>query len=97
MLYTNSELLLIYKGNVFKLLCIISDIDRCLVLFSPSQWDHVDVEHVDIIMLDDAFGKHNMEIEVLRKWRPKLSTMQTYITSCKLKVRCLNKYHKFYV
>ena len=47
-----------------------------MCLYSPSEWDHVDTDEIDIILLDDIFGKHQLDSSSLDSWMPVLKNME---------------------
>ena len=47
-----------------------------MCLYEPSNWDHVDANGVDVILLDDIFGKHQLDLGKLESWRPVLEILE---------------------
>ena len=48
---------------------------RSVYLYDYSQWDHIDAEEVDIVLLDDIFGRHQLDAGKLDGWRTVLTTL----------------------
>lgn len=59
---------------------------RSVCLYEPSNWDHVDANGVGVILLDDIFGKHQLDLGKLESWRPVLEILEAYVHAGKLKV-----------
>lgn len=70
----------------YRLIESIGTQGRSVCLYEPSHWDHVDTNEVDIILLDDIFGKHQLDLGKLESWRPVLEVLEAYVHAGKLKV-----------
>ncbi|KAK3587580.1 hypothetical protein CHS0354_032780 [Potamilus streckersoni] len=60
--------------------------DKCVVLNKPRQWDNVDTDCVDIVVLEDIFGKYDFDPACLEEWKEPLSTIQDHVDAGKLQV-----------
>ncbi|KAK3595785.1 hypothetical protein CHS0354_025422 [Potamilus streckersoni] len=60
--------------------------DRCVVLDNAQDWKTVDTHHVDIVVLDDVFGKYDLDPGRLQEWMVHLPTIQEHVDAGKLRV-----------
>ncbi|KAL3857958.1 hypothetical protein ACJMK2_012582 [Sinanodonta woodiana] len=60
--------------------------DKRVVLHSADDWKTVDMEHVNIIVLDDVFGKYDFDHGLLLKWMVYLPTIQEHVDGGRLQV-----------
>ncbi|KAK3579154.1 hypothetical protein CHS0354_022177 [Potamilus streckersoni] len=63
-----------------------SNLERCIILHDPKDWSFVDMGNVDVLFLDDTFGKHQLDEGLLTKWHIVLSDLQSYVTEGKVKL-----------
>ncbi|KAL3857957.1 hypothetical protein ACJMK2_012581 [Sinanodonta woodiana] len=60
--------------------------DKRVVLHSADDWKTVDMEHVNIIVLEDVFGKYYFDHGLLLKWMVYLPTIQEHVNGGRLHV-----------
>ncbi|KAL3857951.1 hypothetical protein ACJMK2_012576 [Sinanodonta woodiana] len=60
--------------------------DKRVVLHSADDWKTVDMEHVDIVVLEDVFGKYDFDHGLLQKWMVYLPTIQEHVDGGRLQV-----------
>ncbi|KAL3836869.1 hypothetical protein ACJMK2_022278 [Sinanodonta woodiana] len=60
--------------------------DRRVVVNSPGDWKTVDTDWVDIVVLEDIFGKYDLDPSCLQEWMVYLPTIQEHIDAGKLQV-----------
>ncbi|KAL3857962.1 hypothetical protein ACJMK2_012586 [Sinanodonta woodiana] len=60
--------------------------DKHVVLYSADDWKTVDMEHVDIVVLEDVFGKYDFDHGLLLKWMVYLPTIQEHVDGGSLQV-----------
>ncbi|KAK3588340.1 hypothetical protein CHS0354_040099 [Potamilus streckersoni] len=60
--------------------------NRRVVLYSPQDWKTVDTEWVDIVVLEDIFGKFDLDSGRLQEWMVYLPTVEDHHDAGKLQV-----------
>ncbi|KAL3836848.1 hypothetical protein ACJMK2_022261 [Sinanodonta woodiana] len=60
--------------------------ERRVVVYRPTDWKTVDTDWVDIVVLEDIFGKYDLDPSCLQEWMVYLPTIQEHVDTGKLQV-----------
>ena len=71
------------------------DLNRCVILFDPDDLKDVASADVDLLLIDDMFGKHNAEIGKFNGWSKFFATLQTFVTNQKVRIIITSRLHIF--
>ena len=68
-------------------------LERCALLFEPDDLKDIRSQDVDLILIDDMFGKHNTEANKVSGWRSFLPTLQTFAGNHEVRVIVTSRKH----
>ena len=71
-------------------------LDRCAILYEPDDLNEIRSTYVDLLLIDDMFGKHNAETSKLVAWRNFFSTLQTFVGSRKIRIIFASRMHIYF-
>ena len=71
------------------------NIDRCAILFDPDDLKDVESSEIDLLVIDDIFGKHNAEVGKYNGWSKFFSTLQTFVSNGKMRIVIASRMHIF--
>ena len=71
----------------------VINLERCVALFDPSDMKDFKSTDVDLIIIDDIFGKHNSESGKFTDWKSHFSTIQSYIETRNVKIIITSRLH----
>ena len=66
---------------------------RCVALFEPTDLKDFKSTDVDLILIDDMFGKHNSEMGKLSGWKSHFPTLQSFIETRNVKIIITSRLH----
>ena len=67
--------------------------ERCVVLFEPGDLKDIKSADVDLIVIDDMFGRHNAESGKFGEWSSYFPTLQSFIETRNIKVIITSRLH----
>ena len=71
------------------------DIERCAILFDPDDLKDVESSEIDLLVIDDIFGKHNAEVAKYNGWSKFFATLQTFVSNRKMRIVVASRMHIF--
>ena len=69
------------------------NLGRCVALFEPTDIKDFKSTDVDLIIIDDIFGKHNSDSSKLSDWKLHFQTLQSFVENRNLKVIITSRLH----
>ena len=73
-------------GNLISL-------DRCAIVFDPADLNEIKSMDIDLLFIDDIFGKHNTDKSKLVRWRNFFSTLQTFAETGRVRLILTSRMH----
>ena len=70
-------------------------LDRYALLFEATDLKNIHSTDIDLLLIDDMFGKHNAEPGKFKAWSDFFSTLQTYISNRKIRIIMTSRMHIF--
>ena len=67
--------------------------DKCIVMSHPNELKHVKGDKVDLIVMDNMFGKYNADQAMLSNWRNHFETLESLTLSHKVRVIIASRMH----
>ncbi|MEW8548722.1 MAG: hypothetical protein AB2693_34910, partial [Candidatus Thiodiazotropha sp.] len=82
----------------FKLVkCLIdakeTSLDKCVLLPDPEKLKYVRTNQVDLILIDDIFGKHSADPCKLSAWRSYFDTLESFVANRTVKIIVVSRMH----
>ena len=71
----------------------IVNLDRCVLIHDPDDLKDILFDMVDILFIDDIFGKHNTEVSKLRAWHILFPTLDIIVRTRKVRVIFASRMH----
>ena len=71
----------------------VISLGRCVALFDPSDIKDFKSTDVDLIIIDDMFGKHNSESGKFSDWKFHFPTLQSFIETRNVKIIITSRLH----
>ena len=84
--------------TAFRLVkCLVDEntvsLDRCAFVYEPEDLKNMKSTDIDLLFVDDIFGKHNAEANKLMLWRSFFSTLQAFVGSHKVRIILSSRMH----
>ena len=84
--------------TAFRLVkCLVDEntvsLDRCAIVYEPKDLKDMKSTDIDLLLVDDIFGKHNAEASKLTLWRSYFPTLQTFVVSRKVRIIFASRMH----
>ncbi|MEW8543126.1 MAG: hypothetical protein AB2693_06285, partial [Candidatus Thiodiazotropha sp.] len=70
-------------------------LDKCVMLFGPEDLNEILTTNVDLLFIDDMFGKHNAEESKFAGWSKFFETLQAIVGNRKIKIIMTSRMHIF--
>ena len=70
-------------------------LNKCAMLFGPEDLNEIVTTDVDILFIDDMFGKHNAEDSKFAGWSNFFETLQAFVGNRKIKILMTSRMHIF--
>ena len=82
----------------FKLVkCLVDEnvvsLERCAILYEPEDLKAMKSSDVDLLLIDDIFGKHNAEENKFASWRSFFPTLQAFVGNLKVRLIFASRMH----
>ena len=71
----------------------VISLGRCVALFEPTDLKDFKSTDVDLILIEDMFGKHNSESGKLSDWKSHFPTLQSFIQTKNVKIIITSRLH----
>lgn len=68
-------------------------LNRCALLFEPDDLKDVRSKDVDLVLIDDMYGKHNTEADKVSRWRSFLPTLQAFAGNREVRIIVTSRKH----
>ena len=68
-------------------------LDKCVLLSEPDDIKYVRTDQVDLILIDNIFGKHNADPSKLSGWRNYFDTLESYAAGYTVKIIAASRSH----
>ena len=66
---------------------------RCALLFEPDDIKDIRSKDLDLVLIDDMFGKHNTEVDKVSGWRRLLSSLQAFAGNHEVRIIVTSRTH----
>ena len=77
--------------------CLVDDnivsLDKCAFVYEPDDLKSIRSSDVDLLFIDDIFGKHNAEASKLTSWRSFFPTLQAFVGTRKVRLIFASRIH----
>ena len=71
----------------------IVSLDKCAMIYEPDDLKTIKSSEVDLLLIDDIFGKHNTEDNKLATWRSYFPTLQAFVGNRKIRLIFSSRMH----
>ena len=86
--------------SAFRIIKSLNDdgyirLDKCAILFGPDDLNEIKSADVDLLFIDDMFGKHNSEPGKFSGWSSFFSTLQAFVANRTVRIIISSRMHIF--